>query len=233
MKTFILSLAILSPSFSSLALPHSEDACEAHTLPQFAHDEAHFAQDESQVAQNEAQVAQDESQFAHDEEQEAQDEVQDEAQEAREKYLREIAAKNKPGSTAADFLFELRDGSQTTLHEFSTQANSPILLIFYDPDCHHCLEVMQAIKDSSLPAQCRILAIDAEDDRDLWDASAQSLPENWSVGFALDPIQDDDTYVFLNSPTLYLLSPDKTVILKDTSLPEIESSLIIYDNISK
>ena len=204
MKTFILSLAILSASFSFLALPHSEDACEAHTLPQFAPDEEQEAQDE---AQDEAQ------------------EAQDEAQEAREKYLREIAAKNKPGSTAADFLFELRDGSQTTLHEFSTQANSPILLIFYDPDCHHCLEVMQAIKDSSLSTQCRILAIDAEDDRDLWDASAQSLPENWSVGFALDPIQDDDTYVFLDSPTLYLLSPDKTVILKDTSLPEIESTI--------
>ena len=200
MKTFILSLAILSANITSLALPHSEDACEAHPLPQFAHEEAYFA---------------------HYEEQEA----QDEAQEAREKYHREIAAKIKTGSTAADFLFELRDGSQTTLHEFSTQANSPILLIFYDPDCHHCLEVMQAIKDSSLSTQGRILAIDAEDDRDLWDASAQSLPENWSVGFALDPIQDDDTYVFLDSPTLYLLSPDKTVILKDTSLPEIESTI--------
>ena len=42
-----------------------------------------------------------------------------------------------------------------------------------------------------------------------------------TVGFATDPIQEDETYYILSMPTIYLLDKNKTVLLKDTTLDKV------------
>lgn len=138
-------------------------------------------------------------------------------------FLLEMARKNRPGTKAADFAFDNRDGDAGTLHGLPTDRR--ILLIFYDPDCNHCHETFDKIIHTEFPEPIRIVAIDAEYDRMLWEASASLLPAEWTVGFAADPVQDEDIYILTTMPTLYLLDRDKTVILKDTTLPHIMSEL--------
>lgn len=149
--------------------------------------------------------------------------VKDEAQMARDKYLQELAAKNKVDSKAADFLFRLRNGEEKRLHEM--QSDLPILLLFYNPDCHDCHRVINQLASSDLPSKLTVLAIDAEDDEELFEETKEELPSDWNVGFAVDPIDEEEIYVLLSTPTLFLLSPDKTVLLKDTSLSEISRYL--------
>lgn len=145
--------------------------------------------------------------------------VRDEASLIRERYLQELAAKNKPGTPASDFLFRLRDGTPRRLHDLVT--DKLILLIFYNPDCHDCHKVIENISQSDLPSRVLIAAIDAEDDEELFEKTKDDLPAGWTVGYAIDPIDEEDIYILPSSPTLYLLAPDKTVLLKETSLSEI------------
>ncbi len=146
-----------------------------------------------------------------------------EADKMRSEFRLEMAAKNRPGTKAADFKFIDRDSHRQSLH--SLTSDKPILLIFYDPDCDHCVETIALLKDRNISSQATVAAIYAEDDRERWESTAPSLPADWTVGFALDPIQDDETYIFITSPTLYLLDKDKKVILKDTDPDAVESML--------
>ena len=149
--------------------------------------------------------------------------ILNEADRLRATYRIEIAAKNRPGTTASDFNFLTRYGKHCHLLGF--KASKPILLFFYDPNCDHCMQTIAQLKQSAVPDKAEVVAIYAEDDRERWEETNSQLPENWTVGYALDPIQDDETYIFLTSPTLYLLDSKKTILLKDTSLPSIEETL--------
>lgn len=146
-----------------------------------------------------------------------------EADKMRAEYRLEIAAKNRPGTTASDFKFESRDGKTESLH--SLQTDKPILLLFYDPDCDHCMETIADLKKRGISGMADVVAIYAEEDRERWEETAEALPQEWTVGYALDPIQDDETYVFLSSPTVYLLDRDKKVLLKDTNIATVEKKL--------
>lgn len=147
----------------------------------------------------------------------------DEGDRIRAGFRLEIAAKNRPGNTASDFAFETREGETVRLHNVNSK--NPILLLFYDPDCYHCIQTIDALKESDIASVAEVVAIYAEEDREIWEETNSTLPDNWTVGFALDPIQDDETYVFLTSPILYLLTPDKTVLLKDTTLSAVADAL--------
>ncbi len=146
-----------------------------------------------------------------------------EADKMRATYRIEIASKNRPGTTVSDFRFDTRSGESLTL--LGLETSKPIVLLFYDPDCDHCVQTIARLQQTDIPANAEIVAIYAEDDRDRWEETNSLLPEDWTVGFAVDPIQDEETYIFLTSPTLYLLDPQKTILLKDTTLPAIEETL--------
>ncbi|MDE5880799.1 MAG: thioredoxin family protein, partial [Muribaculaceae bacterium] len=149
--------------------------------------------------------------------------ILNEADRLRATYRIEIAAKNRPGTTASDFNFLTRSGKRCNLLGFNS--SKPILLFFYDPDCDHCMQTIAQLKQTAIPDKAEVVAIYAEDDRERWEETNSQLPEDWTVGYALDPIQDDETYIFLTSPTLYLLTPQKTILLKDTTLTAIEEML--------
>ncbi len=145
-----------------------------------------------------------------------------EAGRERAKYRLEAAMKNRPGNTPSDFKFETREGTTISLSALTNTKKT--LLIFYDPDCNHCSETIEELKIMPL-GSLQVIAIDSQEDKDLWNETKVGLPENWIVGFALDPIQDDESYVFEEMPTLFLLDTSGKILLKDATLLEIKKLL--------
>lgn len=143
--------------------------------------------------------------------------IPDEARQRAEYNLR-IALLNRLGTVANDFRFKDREGKEGSLHSLS---GSDILLVFYDPECPHCGEILTQIADSPRInsaielGNLTVLAIYAEGKRDVWERTKNDLPLNWLVGFDLSKILDNGLYDLPAMPLIYLLSPDKRVVLKD------------------
>ena len=86
---------------------------------------------------------------------------------------RELIRKNRPGTVAADFIYETPAGERMRMRE--TGKGKPLLLLFYEPDCVHCMEVMEELKAmESLQAmvnrgELTVLAVfPGFDDRETW-----------------------------------------------------------------
>ena len=137
----------------------------------------------------------------------------------RYRYLLEQARKNRPSDLAADFAYVTREGSHQTLH--ATPADNRLLLLFYDPDCEHCMEVIAMLHDDSTVAAAvaggslKVLAVYAGHDRALWEREAVKLPKDWTVARTTVDITGAQRYVLRSMPTLYLLDSDKRVIAKE------------------
>lgn len=143
----------------------------------------------------------------------------------RERALdrRRVAMLNRPGSIASDFRYLERQGGESRLHDLQ----SPLtLLVFYDPECPHCGDILRALASSKAinraiaDNRLTVLAIYAEGKRDVWDQTRDGLPGNWLVGYDLTGILDEEIYDLPAMPTPYLLDSDKRVILKD---PEVKA----------
>lgn len=145
----------------------------------------------------------------------------------RLRFRWEALNKNRPGMTAADFSYTTPDGTRHTLH--TTPTPTPLLLLFYDPDCDHCKEVMlelqsnQSLSSAIASGKLHVLAIYSGDDHDLWKRTASSLPKTWSVGYDAGTLQENGSYVIRTLPTLYLLDTNKQVILKEASITSLLS----------
>lgn len=139
-----------------------------------------------------------------------------------------MAKKNRPGAVATDFAYVDREGVRRTLHG---SAGSRILLIFYDPECGHCSEILEQVSASGVIKECigrktlTVLAIYTEGNRKLWERTKASMPQDWAVGFDTDSIVARELYSVPAMPVMYLLDSDKTVLLKDAYLPDIEEML--------
>ncbi len=135
----------------------------------------------------------------------------------RSRYGLECALKNRPGDKASNFRMVTRSGKKTSLHE--AVKGDTTLVVFYDPDCTHCREITAHLASGAVPIPYPVVAIDVAGDRAKWDSSKDSLPAAWTVTFATDPVEDKEIYIFPALPSLYLLAPDATVILKDFPVP--------------
>ena len=141
----------------------------------------------------------------------------------------ETALKNRPGTVATDFAYIDRDGRRQTLH--GTAAGRSMLLLFYDPECAHCTEILQQVGASAVIKDCigrgklTVLAVYTEGKRGLWDETKAGMPQEWTVGIDIDSIVERELYSIPAMPVMYLLDGDRRVLLKDGFLPDIEEML--------
>lgn len=135
----------------------------------------------------------------------------------RAEYRLMQAMINRPGSRAADIRMSLREGDAISLHE--AVAPDTTLVIFYDPDCSNCKSMIEHIASADYGLIHRIVAVDVGGNPDLWETTKWTLPAGWCVAFANDDVEEDGSYYLPALPSLYLLAPDATVILKDFTLP--------------
>lgn len=133
-----------------------------------------------------------------------------EATRERMKFDLEKARMNRPGTLAPDFRYTSRTGEVTSLRG----RHAATLLIFYDPDCPNCHEVIEDLAGAGLPQNLSVLAINAEDDRNRWNETKDSMPRGWEVGMPLESL-DEDRYYLPVLPVIYLLDSDGRIILKD------------------
>lgn len=123
-------------------------------------------------------------------------------------YLRQLISRNQPGTPAENFAFELPDGQRDSLYTFAP--GKPLLLLFYDPDCESCQHTITQLHNST--------------------AITQALANNQLVLLTIIPdnapdINANALYDLKTLPTLYLLSPSRHVILKDTTLDALADYL--------
>ena len=151
-----------------------------------------------------------------------------ETERIRPAYRLETAKKNRPGTTAADFAYTDREGSRRTLH---ATRGERLLLLFYDPACSHCSQILDGLRESAVVAdlvenrELSVLAVYTEGDRRLWDGTKASLPQEWTVAIDESRIVERELYAFPAMPVIYLLDGKKTVLLKDPSPMQLEAFL--------
>lgn len=136
-----------------------------------------------------------------------------------------LVLRNKEGKTAEDFTYELANGKKQKLSETKAKYT---FLIFYDPDCSHCKETIQQLRDTPqlvqlfTQLQVQVLAIDPWGDRTKWKNYQTELSYQWINGFDSESkILSFNLYDLKASPTIYLLDENKKVLLKDTYLQQV------------
>lgn len=128
-----------------------------------------------------------------------------------EYFLHEVCEKNAPDSIAADFRFATPEVSENRLHTF--RPGEPLLVLFYDPDCAHCREVIAELRNiDGLPT---VLAVCIESTPKRWELSRDDLPAAWVKAYDRSGIIEEDLYSIRVMPSIYLLDGDRRVVMKN------------------
>lgn len=148
----------------------------------------------------------------------------------RPRYQLEMALKNRPGDMAADFVYTLADGRSRRMHTLKADYT---ILFFNNPDCHDCQRVKEYMAASPVVERLgkvsggrglAILAVYPDGDIPLWKQTEypQGMINSYDAGQVISSRQ---LYDLKAMPTLYLLDREKRVILKDSSVEQIEAWL--------
>lgn len=146
----------------------------------------------------------------------------DETEKSRWGFLLFAALKNRTGTLATDFAYLTPCGELQTLYTLPVAHR--LLLLFYDPDCLHCWEIITALRTASRlqqlmkSGQLAVLAICVGEERDLWKHSLKDLPNRWFTGFDIGCIRKEERYLMSDMPVMYLLDEEKRVVKKEVSL---------------
>ena len=138
----------------------------------------------------------------------------------------EMVSKNKTGTKATDFTFIMPDGKSSSLYQTLVPGKN-MLLIFFDPDCELCEEVIDKLKtDRKIErgiseGNLQILAVYAGDKEKSWRRKASAMPDSWTVGINKSEIEENDLYYLPGMPTIYLLDGEGTVKEKDISIDKL------------
>lgn len=146
-------------------------------------------------------------------------------------YDLEIALKNRIGRAATDFEYTLEDGSEHRLYDI--KANYTILL-FSNPECPLCGEIMRQIASSQLLSALmqhgvlKVLTLYPDEDINHWRKYLDNIPSEWIRAYDKGQILSKEHLYNLSAiPALYLLDRDKRVLIKDgTSVADIENLLM-------
>ena len=144
----------------------------------------------------------------------------------------ELVRRNNPGDRTTDFTYYLPDGTRCTLGTTPTK-NNRLLLVFYDPECESCHEVLlQMAADTALAEAVRtgklsVLAVYTEGNDEVWRKALPDMPEGWMVGTDREAVKTGALYDLKAMPSLYLLDGQKTVLLKDAAYEKIRATLAL------
>lgn len=134
----------------------------------------------------------------------------------------EMVSKNRPGTEAADFSYTTPDGKTSTLKKTLPEGDAQLMLVFFDPDCENCEEVLGRVKSNEnvteavASGRMKILAVYSGENEESWRRKASSFPTTWTVGY--DSNQDVDAgelYFLPAMPTIYILDSQGKVVEKD------------------
>lgn len=141
-----------------------------------------------------------------------------------------LLRRNKVGDKATDFSYYLPDGQKKSLVATSTRGNR-LLLVFYDPECDSCHEVLREMTaDASLAEAVKagrvtVLAVYTEGNQEAWRKGLADMPEGWIIGTDRQKVKEEALYDLKAMPSLYLLDGQKRVLLKDAPLGQIREVL--------
>ena len=147
-------------------------------------------------------------------------------------FQHEMILKNRRGTTATDFVYTLANGDKGNMHDL--QSNYLIVFIT-NPDCPTCAQVTQAMSEStvlrdifslnnSYTKMLTVLNLYPDSNIEEWRKALPNMPQkNWVNAYDEGTIMTSKRLYDIKAiPTLYLLDKNKQIILKDTSLEEIE-----------
>ena len=148
------------------------------------------------------------------------------------RFKLELVRRNNVGDKATDFTYYQPDGTRRTLATTSVK-NDRLLLMFYDPECESCHEVLlQMVADTALAEAVRtgklsVLAVYTEGNEEAWRKALPDLPKGWTVGIDHEAVKTGALYDLKAMPSLYLLDGKKTVLLKDAAYEKIRATLAL------
>lgn len=152
------------------------------------------------------------------------------ADSTRTSWLLDATAKNMPGTGAADFEFNLRDGSVSSL---ASLRGTPVVLLFYDPECEHCHHAIAALSDDFFlkmrieQERVKVLAVIIGTDED-WTNLPAVVPSSWIDAADFGAIDEGELYYFGSMPSMYVIDADGNVVLKDGSTAEVLSEVLKF-----
>lgn len=156
--------------------------------------------------------------------------VLDDASKESLQFKLSLISRNNKGDKATSFDYTLPDGKKQTLDQTPVN-NNRLLLVFYDPECPHCNEIMQQmLTDKELVSavvskRLTVLAIYTEGNQKAWKDNIRTMPKNWIIGTDHEQIKENALYDLKAMPSLYLLDRNKRVLLKDASYVVIRNYL--------
>lgn len=148
------------------------------------------------------------------------------------RFKLELVRRNNVGDKATDFTYYQSDGMRCTLATTPVK-NDRLLLMFYDPECESCHEVLlQMAADTALAEAVRtgklsVLAVYTEGNEEAWRKALPDLPKGWTVGTDREAVKGGALYDLKAMPSLYLLDGKKTVLLKDAAYEKIRATLAL------
>ena len=137
-----------------------------------------------------------------------------------------LVRRNNPGDRATDFAYYLPDGTRRTLAATRVK-NNRLLLMFYDPECESCHEVLlrmaadKALAEAVAAGRISVLAVYTEGNEAAWRKALPDMPKGWTVGTDREAVKNGALYDLKAMPTLYLLDGEKKVVLKDAGYERI------------
>lgn len=128
--------------------------------------------------------------------------------------LEEVCRVNAEGTEAADFRFDLQGGPRGCRMSRYLKGQ-PLCVVFYDPDCRHCAQVIKELE--GLSARVNVLAVCVDSTPERWAETCGSLPGGWARAYDRSDVSENETYVLRGLPSIYLLDADRRVVLKNPS----------------
>lgn len=133
---------------------------------------------------------------------------------------------NLPGTKATEFQFTTPTGE---IKRISDVRGKYTILLFYNPDCKSCSQILEATKRSEIihnaleKENTNLVAIFPQDDSYIWRKYIETVPDKWINGCDNGmTLISEVLYDLRVLPVFYLLDSNKEVVLKDVPLKTIE-----------